>query len=171
MAGIGNLAEMPVNLITNTVLCDSNYHGIIPLMNLLGTIPVNEMHLWNFFPMEKTDRRDQLVSMSSLLSLLSDIIPIVTSFGNCLVLKGFPECLSPGPPCFFDNDFPFNIIQDDFWATFADNGFGTCLYKDDCSAKGCWGLSSAYIEKFGDERALLSPFSKATLQREAPLYE
>jgi len=157
MNGIVNLAEFPVNVITNTVLTSFNYHNIVPLLRELCSEPVSEMHLWNFFPMEKSDRRDLVVSMPDLVALLPGIVPVIGPSGKPLVLKGFPECLAPGAPCFIDSDFPLNLIQDDFWSEFAKNGFGTCIYKNSCAARECWGLSSAYIEKFGDERELLVP--------------
>ena len=157
MEGIVNLAKFPVNVITNTVLTSFNYHNIVSLLGELCSAPVSEMHLWNFFPMEKNDRRDLVVSMSDLVALFPGIMSVIGPSGKSLVLKGFPECLSPGAPCFISSDFPLNLIQDDFWSEFAENGFGTCIYKDRCCARECWGLSSAYVEKYGDERDLLSP--------------
>lgn len=157
MAGIGNLAGFPVNIISNTVLTASNFHGLAALFALLGASPVHEMQLWNFFPMERTDRRDLVVSMSDLKALLPDITSAIASSGKALVLKGFPECLSPEAPCFVNSDFPLNLIQDDFWSEFSKNGFGACVHRDRCSSRECWGLSSAYIEKYGDERNFLSP--------------
>lgn len=161
MQGIANLAGFNVNVITNTVFTSLNRHGIVPLLGELCSAPVSEMHLWNFFPMERSDRRDLVASMSELIALLPEIIPVISASGKPLVLKGFPECLYPAAPCFIDSGFPLNIIQDDFWAEFAENGFGSCIYKDSCDAVECWGLSSAYIEKYGDERALLSPVTGA----------
>lgn len=157
MAGIGNLAGFPVHIISNTVLTASNYDGLIALFAALSASPVHEMQLWNFFPMERTDRRDLVVSMSGLKALLPDIASAIAPSGKALVLKGFPECLSPEAPCFVNSDFPLNLIQDDFWSEFAKNGFGACVHRDRCSSRECWGLSSAYIEKYGDERNLLSP--------------
>ncbi len=161
MAGIGNLSEYPVHVITNTVLTSFNRLEIAALFRELCTAPVHEMHLWNFFPMDTSDRLDLVVSMPDLLMLFPEISSAIGASGKPLVLKGFPECLSPGAPCFINSDFPLNLIQDDFWFEFAKNGFGTCVYKGTCSAEECWGLSRAYIEKYGDERHLLSPLSKS----------
>lgn len=155
--GLWNLMEFDVNVISNTVLTSINYHTIIPLIAELCTAPVREINIWNLFPMESRDTRNLVVSMTDLLALLPEIVSAVESSGKPVVFKGFPECLTPGPPCFFDNSFPLNIIHDSFWCEFAENGFGTCVYKEVCSAGECWGLSSAYIAKFGDERELLTP--------------
>lgn len=157
MEGIGNLAEFPVNIITNTVLTRTNLNSLASLFGQLSLLSVLEMHLWNFFPMAAFDNRDLLVSIPELLSLLPEITSAIGLSGKPLVLKGFPECLSPGVPCYIDSDFPLNLIQDDFWSEFSKNGFGTCIHKENCSARECWGLSHAYREKFGDERRLLSP--------------
>lgn len=157
MEGIANLAGFPVHIISNTVLTASNYRGLVALFAKLCASPVHEMQLWNFFPMERTDRRDLVVSMADLRALLPDISSAIAVSGKSLVLKGFPECLSPEGPCFVNSDFPLNLIQDDFWSEFSKNGFGACVHRERCSSRECWGLSSAYIEKYGDERHLLSP--------------
>jgi pyruvate-formate lyase-activating enzyme len=159
MEGISNLARWPVNIISNTVLTSFNYHSVAALLGALSSAPVSEMHLWNFFPMDKSDRGDLVVSLPDLVALFPAIISAIAPSGKALVLKGFPECLAPGAPIFIDSDFPLNLIQDDFWAEFAKNGFGTCGFKDVCSAGECWGLSSAYIEKYGNERQLLAPLA------------
>lgn len=160
MEGIGNLAELPVNIISNTVLTSFNYHSVVSLFGALSSAPVSEMHLWNFFPMDRSDRGDLVVSLPDLVALFPSIIEAIGPSGKALVLKGFPECLSPGGPIFIDSDFPLNLIQDDFWSEFAKNGFGTCGFKGICSAEECWGLSSAYIEKYGNELQLLSPLTR-----------
>jgi len=157
MACLDNLAGYPVNVISNTVLTRTNYHGIVPLLGELCAGPVSEMQLWNFFPMEKTDRRGLLVSLSELWAMLPPLRNAIGRSGKPLVLKGFPDCLAPEAPFFVDSDFPLNLIQDDFWSAFAGNGFGSCVHKGDCSSRECWGLSSGYLERFGDERERLTP--------------
>jgi MoaA/NifB/PqqE/SkfB family radical SAM enzyme len=157
--GLDNLAQFPVNVISNTVLTRTNYLGIMPLLDELCALPLGEMHLWNYFPMERTDRSDLVVSIPSLAALFPGIMETVDKAGKILVLKGFPECIAPGFPVVVDSDFPLNLIQDDFWSGFAENGFGSCVYKEHCKASACWGLSSAYVDKYGDERALLQPLT------------
>lgn len=165
MEGIANLAGWPVNIISNTVLTSFNYQSIAALMGMLSAAPVSEMHLWNFFPMDRSDRGDLVVGMAGLVALFPEIAAAIGPSGKPLVLKGFPECLAPGAPIFIDSDFPLNIIQDDFWSEFAKNGFGTCVYKEVCAAGECWGLSSAYLEKYGDERRLLLPLAEGNKRR------
>lgn len=158
MEGLKNLEPLDVNVISNIVLTKVNFYDITRLMTCLSKEKINEFHMWNFFPMERTDSRNLLVSMQELVELLPEILSIVKPTGKPMVLKSFPECLSMGPPGFFDSGFPVTILPDIFWREFGKNKFGICIYRDECKAEACWGLSSAHIQKYGDERNLLSPF-------------
>ena len=153
--GIENLAGKDVNIITNTVLTSQNFHDILPLFSMLVDMPISEFHMWNFFPMAGDDSKNLLVNMHDFYSLLPEILAIIEPSGKPIVFKGFPECLSLGKPGVFDNFFPLNLIDKAFWDNFDENQFGKCIYKPECSAKGCFGLSHAYVKKYGDERDLL----------------
>jgi hypothetical protein len=146
-------------VITNTVLTRLNYQDVAPLMNYLCHTKTSEIHLWNFYPMERRDTRDLVVSIRDFTRLLRKIFPILEEAGKPLVLKSFPECLSMGEPGFFDSKYPVTILPGMFWRKFSESGFGMCAYRqsNECKARECWGLSSAYIQKYGDERNLLSP--------------
>ncbi len=156
-AGLDNLAAFDVNVITNTVLTRQNYHGIATLLSSLLPRRISEFHLWNYCPMEPVDTRDAVVSMKEFRSLLSELLAIVTPSGRPLVLKSFPECLSMGEPGFFDNEFPVALLPRAFWQEFDRNKFGSCVHKEQCRAKRCWGLCAAYTARYGDERTLLHP--------------
>ncbi len=168
MEGLRNLEAFDVNVISNTVLTRTNFHDITRLMTVLSEERVSEIHLWNFFPMERTDTRDLVVNMKEFIGLLPELLDIVKSAGKALVLKSFPECLSIGPPGFFDSLFPVTVLPDLFWRQFSECGFGTCFHRERgwCKAWQCWGLSSAYIQKYGDEKDLLNPI---TLSQPSPL--
>jgi MoaA/NifB/PqqE/SkfB family radical SAM enzyme len=160
MEGLANLREFTgVNVITNTVLTKTNL-GEIPA--LITGLPdnISEIHLWNYFPMEHEDTRDQVVSLKDFVRLLPEIFSVASRHGRPLVLKGFPECLPIekwGRSGFFDNYFPVTVLPDMFWERFSQSGFGRCCYRPGCEASDCWGLSSAYVSKYGDERELLCP--------------
>lgn len=156
-AGLLNLAEYDVNVITNTVLTKANFHGVPQLLAFLAQGSASEIHLWNYFPMERFDSRDLVVSMKDFTKLFPELAAIGRTMEKTIVLKSFPECLSVGPNVFFDCQYPETVLPDRFWREFSECGFGQCVYKDRCKAFGCWGLSSAYIEKYGDERDLLRP--------------
>ena len=161
MEGVKNLEAFDVNVISNTVLTGTNFQDMTGLMAFLSTERISEIHLWNYFPMERTDSKDLVVSMKDFLGLLPEIAAIVKPSGKAMVLKGFPECLSIGEPGFFDSLFPVTLLPDRFWREFGECGFGTCIFRErsGCKAGDCWGLSSAYFHKYGDERDLLSPFT------------
>ncbi len=157
MEGIGNLQDYPVNVLTNTVLTRLNYTHVPALLSHIAGKKVSEMHVWNFFPMEERDSKDLIVSMKDLLAVLADALPLLSSGRKPLVLKALPECLPVSDPVLVDSDFPPTLIPDVFWETLQKSGFGACGYRDACKAKKCWGLSGAYIAKYGDERDILSP--------------
>jgi MoaA/NifB/PqqE/SkfB family radical SAM enzyme len=157
MQGIRNLESFEANVISNTVLSKANFYDIPRLMAFLSEERISEVHLWNFFPMERSDTGDLLVSMKDFLGLLPELLAIIRPKGKPLVLKSFPECLAIEEPAVFDNYFPETVLPDRFWRKFAECGFGTCIYRDRCKSLSCWGLSRAYIHKYGDEKELLSP--------------
>lgn len=155
--GIRNLKKFDVNVITNTVLTNINYHDLKAVVAFLCNESVSEVHLWNFCPMERTDSRELLVSMNDFAAVLPEILSVIKSSGKALVLKHFPQCLPIRRPGFIDSQVPMLLIHEIFWRKFGQNEFGTCIHRDVCKAEGCAGLSSAYIEKYGDEKNLLSP--------------
>jgi MoaA/NifB/PqqE/SkfB family radical SAM enzyme len=161
MRGLKNLEAFNVNVISNTVLTRKNFHDVVPLFTALAKERISEFHLWNYFPMERIDTKDLVVSVRDLLGLLQTLKTVAESAGRALVMKSFPECLSVGKPVFFDNLFPVTVLPDRFWREFDQCGFGKCVHRDRgaCKTKTCWGLSSAYIHKYGDERALLRPLT------------
>lgn len=158
LEGLQNLEDFDVNVITNTVLTKNNLHEISDLFSILFRKKTHEIHMWNYFPMERKDTKDLVVSMNEFLQLLARLLPIAKQAAKPLVMKSFPECLSMGPPGFFDSQFPETLLPGSFWAEFSECGFGYCVYRDRCRAKACWGLSSAYVQKYGDERKRLKPF-------------
>jgi molybdenum cofactor biosynthesis enzyme MoaA len=161
LAGLRNLAAYDVNVISNTVLTRDNYLELPKLMDFLSGEGVREMHTWNYFPMEAADSRNLIVRLTELLPLLQELRVIMEKTGKALALKSFPLCLPAGSPIFWDSVFPVTVLPDRFWQEFSKSGFGKCLYRDagQCASDECWGLSAAYMQKYGDERALLKPVS------------
>ncbi len=159
MEGLKNLEDFNVNIISNTVLTKTNVHDLVRLITFLSKNKVSEIHLWNFFPMERTDSRGFVVSVKEFVEVLPELLAIAKMAGKALVLKSFPECLSVGEPGFLDSLFPVTVLPDPFWRQFSECGFGACFYRErsECKAWQCWGLSSAYIQKYGDEKDLLKP--------------
>ncbi len=159
MRGIDNLARHEVDIITNTVLTTQNLPDIKPLTDFLIAQPVNEVQIWNFFPMERRDSGNRVVALRRFVDLLPGLAASAARTEKPVVLKSFPECLSSAPPLVFNSIFPATVLPDLFWKRFDECGFGQCVYRKAgrCAARDCWGLSSAYVEKYGNERELLSP--------------
>ena len=160
MEGIHNLADYPVKVLTNTVLTRLNYPHLPGFFSAIAAGGVSEMHLWNFFPMDERDEKDLVVPVTGLMRLIDKVAPLLASSRKPLVLKAFPECLPVHDPVFIDNDFPAVLIPDAFWGCLEKSGFGSCVYRESCMAKTCWGLSRPYIAKFGDERSILTPVAR-----------
>ena len=161
MAGLKNLEAFDVNVISNTVLTKTNCHEAAQPIRILSQEKISEIHIWNYFPMEREDTKDFVVSMKEFGRLLPELSGFARSAGKALVLKSFPECLSVGEPVFFDSLFPVTVLPDRFWREFSECGFGRCFYREkgECQNRECWGLSSAYLHKYGDEKDLLRPIT------------
>lgn len=157
MAGIRTLSALDVNVISNTVLTGLNCGAVSPLFQQLAGERVSEIHLWNYFPMDKTDDADLVVSLADVLDLVPAVAPVAASAGIPLVLKAFPECLSVDPAAVIDSGYPETVLPNAFWKRFGECGFGTCPHRETCAARECWGLSGAYADRYGDERDLLEP--------------
>ncbi len=157
LAGIHHLEDLGVPFITNTVLTRENYEQIVPLMAELGKTKSMELNLWNLFPMETTDSKNLIISIKEFLELLPEILSVIKAADKVLILKAFPHCLTIQTPVVLDGRVPAAVLPDRFWQEFNECGFGTCVHRHDCQAQDCWGLSRAYIQKYGDEKSLLSP--------------
>jgi len=162
LEGIRNLEAFDVNVITNTVLTRANLLDIPGLFALLLREGVSESQLWNYFPMKRSDTKDLVVRMKDFIDLLPGLLDLGEKAGKALVFKSFPSCLSKGEPGFFDGFFPVTVLPDMFWKEFSECGFGACVHRQRgaCRVEDCWGLSRAYIEKYGDERGLLRPITE-----------
>ena len=159
MEGLENLGRYPVNVMTNTVLTRANCHEVAPLLAKLSAGSVSEVHLWNCFPMESSDSKNLLVSMQECRALLRELIPVMEAAGKPLILKNIPECLFFGKTVFLDNGFPITLIGETYWNAFDENRFGMCYHRKECGSKVCWGLTQAHVQKYGDEREILSPIA------------
>ncbi len=157
--GLQNLTGFDVNVISNTVVTHSNFHDIVHLLNLLHDKKLGETHLWNFFAMERADTGNNLVQLNHVVALFPKLLYIANGSNIPIVFKNFPECLPAKPPLYIDSRLAETLIPKPYWHAFAQNQFGLCVYRKAgaCRARHCWGLSSAYVDKYGYEKQLLSP--------------
>jgi len=157
MAGLANLEASEANVITNTVVTQANLPDLPALVAHLSRLRVSEVHLWNFFPLETKDSVGLIADLKEFVPLLPGLLATMRSAGKTLVLKSFPHCLSLGEPMVCDSLFPGTVLPDAFWKEFEKCQFGLCAHRAVCGDRNCWGLSGAYVRKYGDERELLRP--------------
>lgn len=162
LGGLENACKSGANVISNTVLTRRNLNEIVELTAFLCREGVSEIHLWNYFPMSQTDDKNLLVSLPELLDMIPALQSAVKEAGRVMVLKSFPLCLHTEAPLVFDSVFPVTVLPDRFWREFGKCGFGRCFHREagTCRSVECWGLSSAYLQKYGDERNLLKPLGE-----------
>ncbi|ABW66424.1 radical SAM protein [Desulfosudis oleivorans] len=159
MQGLRNLAVLNVNVITNTVLTTANCHDLENIMAVLSAERVSEFHLWNFFPMRKTDQNSLVVDLETVVGLIPRLREMLGPVARPLVLKAFPHCLSAVPGVVFDGRFPETVLPAAFWRAFDKSRFGLCVHRHRCADNLCWGLSDAYRSRFGDEQDRLFPLA------------
>ena len=159
MQGLRNLAVLNVNVITNTVLTTANSQDLENIMAVLSAERVSEFHLWNFFPMRKTDQNSLVVDLETVVGLIPRLREMLGPVARPLVLKAFPHCLPTVPGVVFDGRFPETVLPAAFWRAFDKSRFGLCVHRQRCGDNLCWGLSDAYRSRFGDEQHRLSPLA------------
>jgi len=150
--------EAGANVITSTVVTRLNFRDMPEFLSLLGRTPASEYHVWNYFPMQRTDTENLIISLAELNTVIPGMLDAVAVSGRPLVFKSFPQCIPVPEPGYIDGTLAYTVIPPLYWKYFNENGFGSCTHRTGCKAKECWGLSSAYIAKYGDDRDLLSPF-------------
>jgi MoaA/NifB/PqqE/SkfB family radical SAM enzyme len=160
LQGLQNLSILKdVNVITNTVLTRENLAEIPEFVEFLTKHSLNEIHIWNYFPMGSEGKDDLIVSMEEVCRLLPELKEIAQQCGKPVVLKSFPLCLPSKAPVYLDSVFPVTVLPDCFWKEFGKCGFGQCVHREDgvCNSIECWGLSVPYLQKYGNEKGLLKP--------------
>lgn len=149
-----------VTTITNTVVTALNFTQLPRLVERLAPLRrLAQMEFWFYFPMSEQDDKGLIASHVEALPHLRAAIAALRTAGRGIEVKNFPECLLGADRDVLYNDQPALFIDPAFWTEFDRNGFHQCVYRDRCASTQCLGLNSAYIEKYGDHAAMLTPFS------------
>lgn len=165
MAGMEILdAEPDVRILTNTVVTERSYRELVGIVAELSHLKkLVQMEFWNYFPMAETDEKGLLARHGDILPHLREAIIAARALGRFVEVKNFPECLLGELGDALVNAQPMLVIDPAFWTEFDRNGFHQCVHRSVCGSTECLGLSSAYINRFGNEGSSLTPFLKPGL--------
>lgn len=163
MQGLAHLDRYEhVKLITNSVITTQSYMLLPGMVDALAHLKrLVQMEFWNFFPMAETDPKDLAARHGDILPYLRAAIGKCRSRGCYVEVKNFPECLLGELGDALVNAQPMLVIDPEFWTEFDRNGFYQCPHQAECGSTECLGLTTAYINKFGDEAGLLHPLPAA----------
>lgn len=165
MRGIELLEELdfPVKVLTNTVVTQETFRSLRGIVSLLAPYRnVVQHEFWNYFPMREHDDKLLIVPYPELMPEVIAAIEACALIKRDVEVKNIPKCLLGKWQAALVNAQPTLIIDANFWTEFDRNGFYTCPHRETCAAQDCLGLTGAYIERFGDEREILSPFAFGT---------
>ncbi len=162
MRGMHHLDQYDhVRLITNSVVTTESYTLLPGMVDALAHLSrLVQMEFWNYFPMAETDEKDLAARHTDILPYLREAILKCRENGRFVEVKNFPECLLAELGDAVVNAQPMLVIDPDFWKEFDRNGFYQCPYQAQCGSTECLGLTTAYVAKYGDERAILKPLPK-----------
>ncbi len=165
IAGLRNLRELGVCIITNTVLTTLNVDRLTDLVDLASGFSPARMEFWNYLPMEDyADTRDLLVPMARLGPALSNALGRAKQLGIPALAKYVPRCVLGEHGDLTDNSQPDVIIVEKFYDVYPEFN---CIYEAQCEfSETCLGLHHPYISKFGWEENLLSPTPRTTPWKE-----
>lgn len=151
-----------VAIITNTVITAESVDELPAVVSAFaGYRTVVQHEFWNYFPMAEVDDKALCVPLARILPPLRDAIAAARAAGRLVEVKHIPECLLGDDADALVNSQPLLVIDEAFWTGFDRNGFHTCPHRQVCASTECLGLTTAYLRRFGDEAALLSPLPRA----------
>jgi MoaA/NifB/PqqE/SkfB family radical SAM enzyme len=168
IAGMENLVDLGVCLMTNTVLTTINQPHLADIVDTVRRFAPTRMEWWNYLPMEDyTDERELLSPMSKLGPSLREALARARGYGIETAVKYVPRCLLGDDAASQDNTQPDVVIVEEFYDIYPKFA---CAYEAKCEyAESCLGLHHPYITKYGWEEDLLVPYPRTT-EWEEPEY-
>jgi len=160
LRGLENLKAFEgVIICTNTVITERSYRHLPRVVERLGHLRrLVQMDFWNYWPMSEQDDKDLIASHLDVLLFLKQAIVKARALGRAVEVKNFPECLLGEVHDALENLQPELFIDPSFWKEFQRNGFEQCVHRTVCGSRGCLGLNTAYIRKFGWQADALTPY-------------
>jgi len=165
MAGLRNLRDLGVCIMTNTVITSLNVKALARIVDTVVPIRPARMEFWNYLPMEDyADEAGLIVEMEVLAPSLREALERARSNGVDTAVKYVPQCLLGEYADSMDNTQPDVVIVEDFYEVYPQFA---CLYEAKCAhSDTCLGLHHPYISKFGWEEERLVPVPRTTPWRE-----
>lgn len=163
-AGLANLRELKARVITNTVICQSNYRELPEIAEFILNEGVRELHFWSFLEMGDVGQAAELVSIPAFLPYLKQALGIVEQHGAQATVKWLPKCLLGEYGHLLNNHQPHMYIHEHFQQRLNESFKFGCIHQESCAAfrKGCEGLHVQYRQNFGEEAELLRPLGRTT---------
>ncbi len=162
MRGLEIVSEIPgTAVITNTVVTERSYRLLPAVVDALRPIgALTQMEFWHYFPMTEHDDKGLLADYREIVPYLAEACRRADEHGIAVEIKNVPECLLGRDAHRLENGQPQLVIDTDFWVEFDRNGFYQCPYRQHCGSRQCLGLTSAYVERFGDHKDALRPLGR-----------
>ena len=159
MRGLEILSDIPgTAVITNTVVTERSYRLLPAVVDALTPVgALTQMEFWHYFPMTEHDDKALLADYRRIVPYLAEACRRADDRGIAVEIKNVPECLLGRDAHRLENGQPQLVIDTDFWVEFDRNGFYQCPHRQQCHSKQCLGLTSAYVERFGDHKDVLQP--------------
>ena len=164
LEGLANLRKLNAQMLSNTVICKSNYKHLPQIATFIMDQGIMELHFWSFLEMGDVGQQAELISMPLFLPYLKKAIDIVVERGGKPTIKWLPKCALGEYGKYLDNHQPHMYIHEHFQQRLNSHFQFGCVHQNTCSAfrNGCEGLHQRYRQIFGEEEALLSPFGCTT---------
>ncbi|KIG15539.1 radical SAM domain protein [Enhygromyxa salina] len=161
IAGMHNLVDLGVCLMTNTVLTTLNQAHLADIVETVRGFEPTRMEWWNYLPMEDySDERELLACMDDLAPALREALARARGYGIETAVKYVPRCLLGDDAASQDNTQPDVVIVEEFYEIYPKFA---CVHEAQCEyAESCLGLHHPYITKYGWEEQLLVPYPRTS---------
>ncbi len=161
IAGLQNLSELGVTLMTNTVLTTLNVDHLSAIVETVRPFRPVRMEFWNYLPMEDfQDERGLLAPIETLGPPLRAALTRCRDAGIEAAVKYVPRCILGEHGDAQDNTQPDVVIVEEFYDVYPKFA---CIHEAKCEhAESCLGLHHPYISKYGWEETVLVPTPRTT---------
>jgi len=158
-AGLANLRDAGVRLISNTVITADSYQDLERTAQFLIDEQIPECQFWAFIEFGRIGHESEYVSYADSAPYLLRAIALLKAAGRKVVVSWYPECLLGEHSDVLDNHRATLIIDDEFGTRAAEYGGFGCPHQARCPRFGqsCQGLHQRYVEEHGDHADLLHP--------------